>query len=432
MRLVSRILLHLAWALSLLLGVWAVLFYFALNERIEHEVDDALALRSEAILTRYLAGRALPDAGGGSDGYLLRDIPEAYAAVRPKEHYSDEKIYIPSRDAREPARVLRTLFRDGTGAWHELTVMTPTIERRALSQAVLRWVVALYAILLLMILVVTVWVLRRTMRPLYALLRWLDTYTVGSANAPLADDTSVEEFRRLNDAARRYAARAESLFERQKQFIGNASHEMQTPLAVCRNRLEMLVDETSLTERQLEEIAKVQQTLGYLVRLNRSLLLLTKIENGQFPETEPVGMNELARTTLEDLEEIHAHRGMVCTFRDEGPLVVRMNPSLAGSLVANLLKNAFVHGRQPGRIIVRVAPGVLEVANDAADGALDAARIFDRFYHDGRKAGSTGLGLAFVDAVCRLYGLQAEYAFEEGMHRFRIRFPQSAGPLTRE
>lgn len=432
MRLVSRILLHLSWALSLLLGVWAVLFYFALNERIENEVDDTLALRAETIITRYLAGRALPDAEGGSDGYLLRDIPEAYAAVRPKEHYSDEKIYIPSRDEREPARVLRTLFRDGAGRWHELTVMTPTIGRQALSQAVLHWVVALYVLLLLGILVVTVWVLRRTMRPLYALLRWLDAYTVGGENAPLADDTSVEEFRRLNDAARRYAARAESLFERQKQFIGNASHEMQTPLAVCRNRLEMLVDETTLTEQQLEEIAKVQQTLGYLVRLNRSLLLLTKIENGQFPESEPVEMNALARTTLEDLEEIHAHRGMVCTFRDEGPLVVRMNPSLAGSLVANLLKNAFVHGRQPGRIVVRVAPGILEVANDAAEGALDAARIFDRFYHDGRKTGSTGLGLAIVDAVCRLYGLQAEYAFEEGMHRFRIRFPQSAGPLPRE
>ena len=425
MKLVSRILLHLAWALSLLLGVWAVLFYLALNDRIEHEMDDALALRAETILTRYLAGRTLPDAGEGLDGYRLREIPEAYAALRPKELFSNEKVYLPSRAEREPARVLRTLFRDGAGGWHELTVMAPTIEKRALSQAVLRWVVALYAILLLMILVVTVWVLRRTMRPLYALLRWLDDYTVGMRNAPLPDDTAVEEFRRLNDAARRYAARAESLFERQKQFIGNASHEMQTPLAVCRNRLEMLVDETTLTERQLGEIAKVQQTLGYLVRLNRSLLLLTKIENGQFPETEPVGMNALARTTLEELDEIQAHRGMTCTFRDEGPLVVRMNPSLAGSLVSNLLKNAFVHGRPQGRILVQVAPRWLEVANDATDGPLDAARIFDRFYHDHRKAGSTGLGLAIVDAVCRLYGLQAEYAFEKGMHRFRIRFPES-------
>ena len=101
------------------------------------------------------------------------------------------------------------------------------------------------------------------------------------------NDTKVIEFRRLNEAANRYAERAESLFERQKQFIGNASHEMQTPLAICRNRLEMLVDDGSaLTEAQLGEILKVQGTLDYLVRLNRSLLLLSKIENGQLNEQE--------------------------------------------------------------------------------------------------------------------------------------------------
>ena len=94
---------------------------------------------------------------------------------------------------------------------------------------------------------------------------------MGAQNPPLAVETSVTEFRRLNDAARRYAERAEETFERQKQFIGNASHEMQTPLAVCRNRLEMLVDDApTLTEEQLGEIAKVQRTLDYLVRLNRS------------------------------------------------------------------------------------------------------------------------------------------------------------------
>ncbi len=153
-----------------------------------------------------------------------------------------------------------------------------------MQEAILWWIVYLYLFLLLTILLVNVLVLHRTLRPLYALLRWFDSYTVGGKNAPLVNDTKVVEFRRLNEAANRYAERAESLFERQKQFIGNASHEMQTPLAICRNRLEMLVDDGSaLTEAQLGEILKVQGTLDYLVRLNRSLLLLSKIENGQFP-----------------------------------------------------------------------------------------------------------------------------------------------------
>ena len=425
MKLVCRILLHLAWALSLLLAAWAVLFYVTMIDEINDEMDDALEARAEVILTRVLAGRELPaPASEGNNAYFLNEVSAEYAAAQPRERYSDEEIFIPERDDEEPARVLRKVFHDRDGRWYELTVMTPTIEKEDLREAILGWIVSLYLFLLGMILLVTVVVLYRTMRPLYALLRWLDGYTVGAQNPPLVVETSVTEFRRLNDAARRYAERAEETFERQKQFIGNASHEMQTPLAVCRNRLEMLVDDApTLTEEQLGEIAKVQRTLDYLVRLNRSLLLLSKIDNGQFSETEAVDMNALVRRTAEDMEEIYAYRNMRFTLADEGPLTVRMNPSLAGSVVANLVKNAFVHGDAGGEIVVTVAPRRLTVANSGAGGPLDAGHIFDRFYQGAKKEGSTGLGLAVVDAVCRLYGLKIAYSHADGRHCFTVDFP---------
>ena len=425
MKLVCRILLHLAWALSLLLAAWAVLFYVTMIDEINDEMDDALEARAEVILTRVLAGRELPaPASEDNNAYFLNEVSAEYAAAQPRERYSDEEIFIPERDDEEPARMLRKVFHDRDGRWYELTVMTPTIEKEDLREAILGWIVSLYLFLLGMILLVTVVVLYRTMRPLYALLRWLDGYTVGAQNPPLAVETSVTEFRRLNDAARRYAERAEETFERQKQFIGNASHEMQTPLAVCRNRLEMLVDDApTLTEEQLGEIAKVQRTLDYLVRLNRSLLLLSKIDNGQFPETEAVDMNALVRRTAEDMEEIYAYRNMRFTLADEGPLTVRMNPSLAGSVVANLVKNAFVHGDAGGEIVVTVASRRLTVANSGAGGPLDAGHIFDRFYQGAKKEGSTGLGLAVVDAVCRLYGLKIAYSHADGRHCFTVDFP---------
>lgn len=424
MKLVYRILLHLSWALSLLLAAWAVLFYVTMIDEINDEVDDALESRAEVILTRVLAGRELPvPASEGNNAYFLNEVSAEYAATQPRERYSDEEIFIPERDDEEPARVLRKVFHDRDGKWYELTVMTPTIEKDDLREAILGWIVCLYLFLLLMILLVTVIVLYRTMRPLYALLRWLDSYTVGAQNPPLAVETSVKEFRKLNDAARRYAERAESVFERQKQFIGNASHEMQTPLAVCRNRLEMLVDDAqTLSEEQLGEIAKVQRTLDYLVRLNRSLLLLSKIDNGQFPEAEEVDLNALVRRTAEDMEEIYAYRNMRFTLTDEGPLTVRMNPSLAGSVVANLVKNAFVHGDAGGEIAVTVAPRRFTVSNSGAGGPLDAGHIFDRFYQGAKKEGSTGLGLAVVDAVCRLYGAKIAYSYINGRHCFTVDF----------
>ena len=425
MKLVCRILLHLSWVLSLLLAAWAVLFYVTMIDEINDEVDDALEARAEVIVKRVLAGRELPvSAAEDNEGYFLSEVSAAYAAAQLHERYTDEEIFIPERDEEEPARVLRKVFRDGAGQWHELTVMIPSIEKDDLQESILYWIVCLYLFLLLLILLITVVVLYRTMQPLYALLRWLDGYTVGAQNPPLAIDTSVTEFRKLNDAARRYAERAESSFERQKQFIGNASHEMQTPLAVCRNRLEMLVDDAqSLSEEQLGEIAKVQCTLDCLVRLNRSLLLLSKIDNGQFPEAEEVDMNALVSRTAEDMEEIYAYRSMRFTLADEGRLTARMNPSLAGSMVANLLKNAFVHGDEGGEIDVNVAPRRLTVSNSGAGGPLDARHIFDRFYQGTKKEGSTGLGLAVVDAVCRLYGLKIAYTYLNKRHCFTVEFP---------
>ena len=101
------------------------------------------------------------------------------------------------------------------------------------------------------------------------------------------------------------------MFEQQKQFIGNASHEMQTPLAICRNRLEMLMEDENLSESQLEELMKTHQTLEHITKLNKSLLLLSKIENGQFTDTTQVEVNKLLRQYLEDYKEVYQYREMM-------------------------------------------------------------------------------------------------------------------------
>lgn len=419
MKLILRIALHTAWLLSIVLAAWAVLFYWMTVRELNDEMDDSLDDQAELLIERRLA-RRLPDAEGS--GWTMRPVSEREAAALPHVRYSDEKTCIPGHDGREHARVLRTLFRDAAGGWHELTVMTPTVGREELREAILGWVLALYGALLFSVIAVSVVLFYRTMRPLYVLLRWLDAYRVGGENPPLAVATEITEFRRLNEAALRYAERAESLFERQKQFIGNASHEMQTPLAVCRNRLEMLVDEGALGEEQLAEIARVQRSLDYLVRLNRSLLLLSKIDNGQFPEAEEVVLNPLVRERAEELAEIYGGRGIRLDIREEGPLTARMNPTLAESLVTNLLKNAFVHNLPNGEVAVVIRPRLLRVFNTAAAGPLDG-RVFERFCRgDAAREGSTGLGLSIAEAVCRLYGARIGYLYKEGKHCFSVEF----------
>ena len=325
----------------------------------------------------------------------------------------------------KPARVLVTIFTDRDGLFYELKVATPTFEKDDLLVAIAYWVVILYILLLLTTIGLTVWVFHRSMRPLYELLHWLDRYTPGRRTEPVPDNTSVSEFRRLNAAAQRAVDRSEKLFERQKQFIGNASHELQTPLAVVASRIEWLIDNTPISEQQALELLKIQRTVAHMSRLNRTLLLLTKIDNGQFPESVEVDITALVREQAEVCEEIYASRRQRVTLTAAQPLTVTMNESLASTIVNNLVKNAFVHSAEGCAIDITADPSsrVLRVANDG-EAPLDADRIFDRFYQGTKREGSTGLGLALAGAVARYYGLRLTYRFDGGRHIFEVAWPR--------
>ena len=304
MKLIYRIIIRIALMLTVVLGAWAVFFYIAVIDEVNDEVDDSLEDYSETIIIRALAGEELPSKNNGSNNqYYLRKVSKEYADEREDICYKDSMVYIVEKEETEPARILTTLFKDDEGQYYELTVSTPTIEKDDLKDAMLGWIIFLYIVLLLTILIVCIWIFHRSMKPLYNLLRWLDAYRIGRPNRPLKNETQITEFRKLNEAAIRNAERSEHIFEQQKQFIGNASHEMQTPLAICRNRLEMLMEDDSLSEAQLEELIKTHQTLEHITKLNKSLLLLSKIDNGQFSDTRTVEFNSMLKRYIEDYKE---------------------------------------------------------------------------------------------------------------------------------
>lgn len=318
MKLIYRIIIRIALMLTVVLGAWAVFFYIAVIDEVNDEVDDSLEDYSETIIIRALAGEELPSKNNGSNNqYYLRKVSKEYADEREDICYKDSMVYIVEKEETEPARILTTLFKDDEGQYYELTVSTPTIEKDDLKDAMLGWIIFLYIVLLLTILIVCIWIFHRSMKPLYNLLRWLDAYRIGRPNRPLKNETQITEFRKLNEAAIRNAERSEHIFEQQKQFIGNASHEMQTPLAICRNRLEMLMEDDSLSEAQLEELIKTHQTLEHITKLNKSLLLLSKIDNGQFSETQTVEFNSMLKRYIEDYEEVYGYREIELTLDEQ-------------------------------------------------------------------------------------------------------------------
>lgn len=420
MKLFHLVLWRISLALIVVLTVWAGFFYMAVVEEVNDEVDDTLEDYSEGLIIRALSGEDMPTASNGSNNqYYLYEVSESYAASHPQITYRDEMVFITEKSETEPARVLITIFRTEDERYMELVVYTPTIEKLDLLRAILGWIIFLYVLLLLIILSINIWVFRKNMKPLYVLLKWLDSSQLGKKNEPLENTTKITEFRKLNAATMAFAERGEKLFEQQKTFIGNASHEMQTPLAICRNRLEMLMEDETLTEHQLNELIKTHQTLENLTRMNRSLLLLCKIENGQFADTRSVCLNDILTHYLDDYKEEYAYRNITVTVTTDSSFCVEMNDSLVSVLVTNLLKNSFVHNIDGGFIYIKITANTFEISN-TGEKPLDRERIFERFYQGQKKEGSTGLGLALVDSICKANHLKIDYTYVENRHIFTI------------
>lgn len=420
MKLFHLVLWRISLALIVVLTVWAGFFYMAVVEEVNDEVDDTLEDYSEGLIIRALSGEDMPTASNGSNNqYYLYEVSESYAASHPQITYRDEMVFITEKSETEPARVLITIFRTEDERYMELVVYTPTIEKLDLLRAILGWIIFLYVLLLLIILSINIWVFRKNMKPLYVLLKWLDSSQLGKKNEPLENTTKITEFRKLNAATMAFAERGEKLFEQQKTFIGNASHEMQTPLAICRNRLEMLMEDETLTEHQLNELIKTHQTLENLTRMNRSLLLLCKIENGQFADTCSVCLNDILAHYLDDYKEVYAYRNITVTVTTDSSFCVEMNDSLVSVLVTNLLKNSFVHNIDGGFIYIKITANTFEISN-TGEKPLDRERIFERFYQGQKKEGSTGLGLALVDSICKANYLTIDYTYVENRHIFTI------------
>ena len=422
MQFIYRIALRLTAVLLPLMAVWGALFYFTMVDEIRDEADDSLEDYSAMIISRILSGEELPQGNDGSNNsFEVRAVDSDYAATHPHLSYRDENIYIPDKREQEPARVLTSIFSDAEGQFYELMVMTPTFEKTDLFEAVLAWIVVLYVALLFIVLVVTMIIFRRSLQPLYDLLHWLDAYRPGGRPQSVPNKSDVEEFRRLNVALQQAVDRSEELFERQSQFIGNASHELQTPLAIIGNRVEWLLDSPSITEEEAGELFKIQKTLSRAVRLNKTLLLLTKIDNGQFPESVEVDIVTALEEGVESYGDVYAAREVNFTHKLPAELKVTMNESLATTLISNLVKNAYLHTPQGGDAHIEIIGRTLRVSNTGSE-PLDKEHIFERFYQAARKEGSTGLGLALVAAVCRYYNLRLEYFFAGGKHNFEVEF----------
>lgn len=422
MRLVYKIILTFMIPLILTLGVWGWFSYRTMADKINKDTDLILKDYSDDIISRLLNGRELPERFNGAyNTYYIEDVTPEYAATHPGVYYGEAEAFLKSQEDFASSRIRRQIFLDGEGRWRQITVSLPTFEQETLVEHVLWWTILLFFCLMIAVLVIGLLVLNYNMRPLNVLLKWIDEYEPGNFNGPCPSDTDIIEFRKLADAVNDAVYRFEHEYEERKIFIGNASHELQTPLAACSNRIEIMLDRTDLNADIAEELVKLHRSLQHLIRLNKTLLLLSKIENGQFPDVTDVDFSQLVADAVELNEEVYSHKSLDVDVKENGRFVFSINEQMASVLVNNLVKNAFVYTAPGGKMKMTVDVDGFAVAN-TGEAPLDPDGLFRRFYQpSGRREGSTGLGLALAHSVCVRNGLEISYDFREKMHIFSIK-----------
>lgn len=422
MKLLPYTLRKLSIWLLLFMAVWGALFYFTIIDEVMDETDDTLENYAQLIINEALADpEVLHTERNLMSLYYFHPISTT-EGENFRDMFYDSFVYREIEEEEEPVRVLRTAFCMPTGQYYELEIMISTLERDDMVYAILWYIGALFLLFLVCVTLGTRAILHKVFQPLNRLVVWLQQLHPGTEVPPLDNPTDIREFRVLTDAAADMAQRSRKAYEEQKRFIENASHELQTPLAIAMGKLELLAEQENLSEKNLKELDAIYSTLGRAVKLNKSLLLLSRIENGQYAETEKVSIDRIIDDLLPDLMEVYEHKRIQLRrqMQPDAPFIVRCNPALAHILVTNLIKNGMVHNRENGSLTITTTATTLVVAN-SGEQPLDSNLLFQRFAHSvDRKKDSTGLGLAIAYSIACSSGLALSYGWEEGMHVFML------------
>jgi two-component system sensor histidine kinase QseC len=411
--------------LLLIVSLWSVIFYFNMLDEIKGSVDEELENYKRQIVFKAEKDPTILQQKTFDEGFFSVNKISEEEALSFKDTYEDTEIYAQDADDEapelEPVRILTTVF-EQNGSFYQLKIFNNMVEEDDLVKELLWDAAGLYILLIFSILFINNFVLKRLWKPFYELLDELKNYRLGISKSLPNVETKTKEFSDLQDAVTTLLQYSEKSYEQQKEFIGNASHELQTPLAIAISKLELLIEKENFTEDQAEKIAEIMEIIERLVRLNRSLLLLTKIENKQFFDDQEIKINDIIEKNIEDLSDIAEFKEVEIIFSENSELLVKADAALINIIVSNLLRNAIFHNIKSGKVEVKIDAKKLSVLNTGTDHSLSHEKIFTRFQKSEQHQSGSGLGLAIVKAIAELYDFSVSYDFKNGMHEFSVNF----------
>ena len=419
MKLLNRTIRSYLFYSFLALLITIPLFYFVVRGVLLRSVDRSLRAQMQEIRSNLGSINSAGELAIWSK--MDKDIriseasefsPDRYYTIYQRNHrHHDDDPY------RELSGTIQV-----DGKWYQLIISNSLIENEDLLGSVL----LVQAVLLILLMAGMLWInqinSRKLWLPFYSTLERMKKYELNNHNSFRQVPTSIDEFEELQSAIKNLTDRNFIVYQKQKEFTENASHELQTPLAIFRGKLELLMQTEPLSEEQAGLISSMEEVNLRLAKLNKSLLLLSKIDNNQFPQLELISLPEISKAVVNQFRNNAEMRKIVVQEDYSGNQTIRANKTLIEILLSNLLSNAIRYNVDGGDLRIFLTGDILSVENSGNGVVREGDRIFKRFYKPGDYAGSVGLGLAIAKEICDLYKYGLVYEYTGKYHQFKVRF----------
>lgn len=277
-------------------------------------------------------------------------------------------------------------------------------------------------LLITVIVFITARILSRfILKPFHHAINGLQQFSIQKKERLQLLPTSTKEFKKLNEFLKTMTDKALEDYASMKEFSENASHEVQTPLAIIQNKIELL-SQTEINENQAILLTDIQNSIDKLSRINRSLILLTKLNNNEFLTDDELKFCRVEREALCMYTDHLSLKNITLNRNCEKSVFVKIHPALAEILLSNLLSNAIRHNLEGGKIEINLTHNYFQISNTGLPPHVPTQELFKRFKKSNQSQESIGLGLSIVKQICEVNDFSVHYDFADGWHSITVYF----------
>jgi signal transduction histidine kinase len=398
----------------------AALLYLTIKKVIYKQIDNSLITEKTIIEDQIEQTDTIPDFEA-TFGHQI-EVKLLNYPIRNIQSIKDTDIYDSKSDAFIPFRYIYSAGNTIQKKGFIITIFQILSEKNELLQDIGIYMLILFFSLLLISILINYLIARKLWRPFYNSVKIAGRFDIQSDKPLELPETDIKEFDQLNRVFDNMTRKMRDDYLNLKEFSENASHEIQTPLAVIRSKTDLLMQQRNLNKESLSLIKSINESTTKLFKLNQGLLLISKIENQVFHEKKIVSLKQITFNGLDSYKEIMQLKKITLEMDVHDEALVEMNDVLAEIMISNLLSNAVRFNIDGGFIKCHIDKMFFIMTNSGLPLTINPEDLFKRFHKRSNNPQSVGLGLSIVKEITESYGMHITYICRNAIHEIRLRY----------